>query len=312
MESTCRLAVTDTQQRYMKAVDMKWNRYEEMDGSLPEHLMPSKSLDISRRSSRKALSEIFDVLVLSADLALTLCDEVTIHQTTPSSSPLKDNKDPENSSSSKKKSVGSSTQQLKSILDSRLAQPYLLKSENIAEAMTTILDSVRPEKLTRERFIDLVESFMASGKIPPITSYLTSIPKEEERMQRAFEPRGLNEEENPYEKYIQQSKLKSEELARIRYERDVLETIAVNNLSQIDDEASHAQSQEGSHSNNISTPPIEDRLIANRILSTEKRERLAKEIFVDQAKELTFSPNLSASKKSYQTLQKSRRKTMSS
>lgn len=223
-------------------------------------LIPKKSSAIAIRKQRQALNEIFDVLVLSADLTFNIWENVSNQQSHEEDrqklvvDDLTTTDATVESKGSHERSRNVSSSMNSEYLDTSLAQPDLLNCPELAKAFIIILASVRPKILQRKEFIDLVEHFMASGKIHPISSYLTTIIDADNRSARsATTPRKPREGPmSPYDanmkKHYDKSKEKSKYLAKKRYARDAQLTSIDNDKNDL--KVSYLQS-----------PAIEDRLL---------------------------------------------------
>jgi len=126
-----------------------------------KHSIP-KSIGIMEDVKFKALSEIFDVLLLSVEYAKSVANP-TAHENVALTS------EPSSSSSSSSSSEDISS---RGLLDTSLAVPGMLKPKDLGDVISKIIDEYKPSPMSRDTFIVAVTTLMASGKCLPLNSLL--------------------------------------------------------------------------------------------------------------------------------------------
>ena len=137
----------------------------------------SKStINISKKLRLEALSEVFGVLLLSAEFSRRKHSSQSVNQDS------EQNFLGENEITT----LSVPTESVPTdVLDSSLAMPSLLKPKLLADVIGNIINEVKPAMITRAQFISLVDKAMTLRKCPPLNILLSYPKKLENRAKSA-------------------------------------------------------------------------------------------------------------------------------
>lgn len=173
-------------------VESKRKEYEDTSHAMKTKVYTnSKSDSIIANSRRNSLSEIFDLLLWSVDMALEmkkaseadflLGDGESIHLGNIEGAGTRGcNKRTQNSPSGVNDddehgiSIHLLDQSKEKLLDTSLAMSHLLYPQSLADAVEDLLQAVRPAMLSREEFMQCLETLLKAGTYPPLNAFFLS------------------------------------------------------------------------------------------------------------------------------------------
>lgn len=154
------------------------DRYTQMK---PDQMLKDRSRQITDRNRREALGEIFDVLLLSTEF-----DEGT------AGSPVSEGTELRTLTATTSAASDLTSSTIRQ-LDTSTVRASVLKSSPLAAAVQITLDLVKPEMLTKEEFIQLIEEHMRLGTFPPISTFLTSCSQRDDELPMSSQDKCLSE-----------------------------------------------------------------------------------------------------------------------